>query len=271
MTELISLAVADRIATVTLNRAPVNAFNAEMFGAFHGHLDALAKRSDWSVLHIRSSLKVFSGGADLAEISTRFSAPDKMDAAAKVTRPFQELFQRISDLPQVSLAEIGGAAMGGGYELALGCDLRIAANEAKVGLPEPGLGLLPGGGGTQRLTWIAGPAVAARVILTAEYIDGKTRTRARHGAVGRAARGARGRGEEDRAEGGEPASALARRLQGLHPPRARSGTQRLCRRDRVDRPPARHRGDPAPRRRLPGRRPAIAFPLPMPLQAWGEG
>ena len=168
MSELIGLAVAERIATVTLDRPPVNAFNAEMFKAFHGILDGLAARSDWSVLHIRSALKVFSGGADLAEISTRFSAPDKMDAAAKVTRPFQELFQRISDLPQVSLAEIGGAAMGGGYELALGCDLRIAANEAKLGLPEPGLGLLPGGGGTQRLTWIAGPAVAARIILAAE-------------------------------------------------------------------------------------------------------
>ena len=165
MTDLISLAVAERIATVTLGRPPVNAFNAEMFAAFHGILDGLSKRSDWSVLHIRSALKVFSGGADLAEISTRFSAPDKMDAAAKVTQPFQELFQRISDLPQVSLAEIGGAAMGGGYELALGCDLRIAANEAKLGLPELGLGLLPGGGGTQRLTWLAGPAVAARIIL----------------------------------------------------------------------------------------------------------
>ena len=246
MTELISLAVADRIATVTLNRAPVNAFNAEMFAAFHGHLDALAKRSDWSVLHIRSSLKVFSGGADLAEISTRFSAPDKMDAAAKVTRPFQELFQRISDLPQVSLAEIGGAAMGGGYELALGCDLRIAANEAKVGLPEPGLGLLPGGGGTQRLTWIAGPAVAARVILTAEYIDGRSARELGmvQWAVPRAE--ARGRGEEDRAEGGEPASAVAGGLQGVHPARARSRAQRLCRRDRVDGPPARDRGDPAP-------------------------
>jgi enoyl-CoA hydratase len=173
MSELISLAVAERIATVTLGRAPVNAFNAEMFKTFHGILDGLAGRNDWSVLHIRSSLKVFSGGADLAEISTRFAAPDKMDAAAKVTRPFQELFQRISDLPQVSLAEIGGAAMGGGYELALGCDLRMAANEAKLGLPEPGLGLLPGGGGTQRLTWIAGPAVAARIILAADIVDGK--------------------------------------------------------------------------------------------------
>jgi enoyl-CoA hydratase/carnithine racemase len=174
MSEIIDLAVADRIATVTLNRPPVNAFNADMFTAFHGILDGLGRRSDWSVLHLRSGLKVFSGGADLAEIATRFASPDKMDAAAKVTRPFQELFQRISDLPQASLAEIGGAAMGGGYELALGCDLRIAANEAKLGLPEPGLGLLPGGGGTQRLTWIAGPAVAARVILTADAVDGKT-------------------------------------------------------------------------------------------------
>jgi enoyl-CoA hydratase len=174
MSELISLSVAERIATVTLQRPPVNAFNADMFKAFHAILDGLATRTDWGVLHIRSGIKVFSGGADLAEISTRFSAPDKMDAAAKVTRPFQELFQRISDLPQVSLAEINGAAMGGGYELALGCDLRIAANEAKIGLPEVGLGLLPGGGGTQRLTWIAGPAVAARIILAADTVDGKT-------------------------------------------------------------------------------------------------
>jgi enoyl-CoA hydratase/carnithine racemase len=174
MRNLINLKVAERIATVTLNRPPVNAFNAEMFASFHAILDDLGSRGDWSVLHIRSALAVFCGGADLAEISARFSAPDKMEAAAKTTRPFQELFQRIADLPQVSLAEIGGAAMGGGYELALGCDLRIAADEAKLGLPEVGLGLLPGGGGTQRLTWIAGPAVAARIILTGDRVDGKS-------------------------------------------------------------------------------------------------
>jgi enoyl-CoA hydratase len=206
MTDMITLTVAERIATVTLARPPVNAFNAEMFEAFHGILDGLSKRSDWSVLHIRSALKVFSGGADLAEISTRFAAPDKMDAAAKITKPFQELFQRIADLPQVSLAEIGGAAMGGGYELALGCDLRIAANEAKLGLPEPGLGLLPGGGGTQRLTWIAGPAVAARVILTAEAVDGKTAREL--GMVQWAVPRADLEGE---------AKKLAQRVAGLHP------------------------------------------------------
>jgi enoyl-CoA hydratase len=174
MVDCIELHVADRIATVVLNRPPVNALNGEMFAAFHGILDALARRNDWSVLHVRSSLKVFSAGADLDEVSTQFAHPDKMEAAARITRPFQELFQRISDLPQVSIAEIGGAAMGGGYELALACDLRIAANEARIGLPEPGLGLLPGGGGTQRLTWMAGPAVAARIILTAEAVDGST-------------------------------------------------------------------------------------------------
>ena len=169
---MIGLSVADRIATLTLNRPPVNAFNAAMFEAFAAALDALAARGDWSVLHIRSLLKVFSGGADLAEINARLAGTPPRQAAADTTRPFQQLFQRISDLPQVSLAEIAGAAMGGGFELALACDLRIAANEAKLGLPETGLGLLPGGGGTQRLSWIAGPAVAARIILTADRVDG---------------------------------------------------------------------------------------------------
>jgi enoyl-CoA hydratase/carnithine racemase len=174
MADNVTLKVADRIATVTLDRPPVNAFNADMFSAFNAILDGLGARTDWGVLHIRSANKVFSGGADLAEISSHFANADKMAAAAKVTRPFQALFQRISDLPQVSLAEIGGAAMGGGYELALGCDLRIAANEAKLGLPEVALGLLPGGGGTQRLSWIAGPAVAARMILAGDAVDGRT-------------------------------------------------------------------------------------------------
>jgi len=206
MRNLINLKVAGRIATVTLNRPPVNAFNGEMFTSFHAILDDLGSRGDWSVLHIRSALEVFCGGADLTEISTRFSAADKMEAAAKTTRPFQELFQRISDLPQVSLAEIGGAAMGGGYELALGCDLRIAANEAKLGLPEVGLGLLPGGGGTQRLTWIAGPAVAARIILTGDRVDGKSAREL--GMVQWAV---------PRAELEAEASKLAERVASLHP------------------------------------------------------
>lgn len=206
MAEYINLGVGDRIATVTLNRPPVNAFNADMFKAFHTALDTLAARSDWSVLHIRSALKVFSGGADLSEVSTHFASSEKMEAAARVTRPFQELFQRIADQPQVSLAEIGGAAMGGGYELALACDLRIAADEAKLGLPEAGLGLLPGGGGTQRLTWLAGPGVAARIILAADVVDGITAQQL--GMVQWSARDAELEDEAQR---------IARKVAALHP------------------------------------------------------
>jgi enoyl-CoA hydratase/carnithine racemase len=84
----------------------------------------------------------------------------------------QRLFERIEALPLVALAEIGGAALGGGLELALACDIRVAAVGAKLGLPEVGLGLLPGAGGTQRLTRLCGRGVANRLILGAEVVDG---------------------------------------------------------------------------------------------------
>jgi enoyl-CoA hydratase/carnithine racemase len=84
----------------------------------------------------------------------------------------QRVFARIERAPFVTLAEIGGAALGGGLELALACDLRVAAQEAKLALPEVGLGLLPAAGGTQRLTSLCGPGVARRLILGGEAIDG---------------------------------------------------------------------------------------------------
>jgi enoyl-CoA hydratase/carnithine racemase len=84
----------------------------------------------------------------------------------------QQLFSRIEAAPLVTLAEIGGAALGGGFELALACDLRIVAAEARIGLPEAGLGLLPGAGGTQRLTRLVGRGLAHRLILGAETPTG---------------------------------------------------------------------------------------------------
>jgi enoyl-CoA hydratase/carnithine racemase len=87
---------------------------------------------------------------------------------------FQALFSRIETLPGVTLAVISGAALGGGLELALACDLRIVAHEAKLGLPEASLGVIPGAGGTQRLTRLCGQGIANRLILTAEVIDGQS-------------------------------------------------------------------------------------------------
>lgn len=162
------------VATVTLDRTPVNAINNDWIATFGRHLDELERAGGWSVLHIRSSQKAFCAGADLTQIRSRFEMPDGGDVIVKDTAGFQRLFDRIERLPQVSLAEINGAAMGGGFELALACDLRIAANEAKLGLPEARLGLLPGAGGTQRLTRLVGPGIAARIILACEIVDGAT-------------------------------------------------------------------------------------------------
>jgi enoyl-CoA hydratase len=162
----------DGVVTLTLSRPPVNAISEEWVRLFEAKLDELAAGAPFTVLHIRSDQKVFCAGADLAEMRVRMDLPDSGDRTYSYVAGMQRLNARIEKLPQVTLAEIGGAAMGGGFELALSCDLRIAANEAKVGLPEARLGLIPGAGGTQRLTRLCGPAVAARVILGAEILDG---------------------------------------------------------------------------------------------------
>ncbi len=160
------------VATLTMCRPPVNAISEAWLHAFVTELDRIEADTTCKVLHVRSEQKVFCAGADLDEISARTEMPDGADRMYAYVAAIQRLYARIERLSIVTLAEIGGAAMGGGFELALACDLRIAANEAKLGLPEARLGLIPGAGGTQRLTRVAGAAVAARLILTAEVVDG---------------------------------------------------------------------------------------------------
>ncbi|MGB7687506.1 MAG: enoyl-CoA hydratase/isomerase family protein, partial [Pseudolabrys sp.] len=162
----------DAVTTLTLSHPPVNAISEEWVRVFDAKLDQLANGPRYTVLHIRSDQKVFCAGADLKEVRTRMHASDGADRMYAYVASIQRLYARIERLPQVTLAEIGGAAMGGGLELALACDLRIAATEANLGLPEARLGLIPGAGGTQRLTRLCGPALAARLILGAEIIDG---------------------------------------------------------------------------------------------------
>ena len=165
---MIDLRVDRSVATVTLCRAPVNAMSDEWVERFHQVLDALDERDDWLVLHVRSAQKIFSAGADLSQIAENFSQP--MEAQLDVGRRYQKLFHRISRLSAITLAEIGATALGGGLELALACDLRVASSKAKMGFPEVTLGLIPGAGGTQRLTWLCGRAVASRLILSGEVI-----------------------------------------------------------------------------------------------------
>ncbi|HSG94398.1 MAG TPA: enoyl-CoA hydratase/isomerase family protein, partial [Afifellaceae bacterium] len=125
-----------------------------------------------SVVHFKSALRTFCAGADLNLMRALLVTPEGRNAMVAVVRRIQDAFSRLEAMPMVSVAEIGGAALGGGLELALACDLRVAGESARLGLPEAGLGLVPGAGGTQRLPRICGEAVARRLILGAEVVDG---------------------------------------------------------------------------------------------------
>ena len=171
---IIELTQRDGVAVLILSSAPVNALSKRLMGALHSSLDAIEGNRDIRVLHLRSALKVFCAGADLAEMRANLANPSSVDDQIAAVRDMQAVLKRIETLPLATVAEIGGAAMGGGLELALAFDFRVAANEAKLALPETSLGLIPGAGGTQRLTALCGPAVAKRLILGAEILDGAT-------------------------------------------------------------------------------------------------
>jgi enoyl-CoA hydratase len=161
-----------RVVVVTLSRPPVNALNDELIARLDVALDQASADAEVAVLHIRSDQKTFCAGADLAQLRSCFATPDGPDAMIETVRRMQRLFERIEAAGAVTIAEVGGAAMGGGLELALACDLRVAAAEARLGLPEASLGLLPAAGGTQRLTRLCGQGTAKRMILGAEVVDG---------------------------------------------------------------------------------------------------
>lgn len=170
---MISVSREGNVLVATLSRPPVNALNAEMVASLDAMLNQVEESGDISVLHIRSDQKVFCAGADLALMSSCFSTPQGPDEMVEVVRDLQRLFDRIDAAPVVTVAEIGTTAMGGGMELALACDVRIAAFEAKLGLTEIRLGLLPAGGGTQRLTRLCGRGIASRLILSGEVVGGQ--------------------------------------------------------------------------------------------------
>ncbi len=170
--DVIGLRMEGPVARVVLQRPPVNAINPEWIGCLNRVLDEIGARGGVSVIHISSALKSFCAGADLKMMRELLSTPQGREDMVDLVRDIQKAFARLEDSSAVTLAEISGAALGGGLELALACDLRVAGDAARLGLPEASLGLLPGAGGTQRLPRIAGEAVARRLILGAEVIDG---------------------------------------------------------------------------------------------------
>lgn len=165
--KILKINIIDRIATVTISRpAVLNALNSGFFKELNHFLDDLEPREDVRVLVITGEGKAFVAGADISEM-----AGMNPEQAFAFSKSGQDTFDRLESLRIPVIAAVNGYALGGGCELAMACDFRIASKLAKFGQPEMNLGLIPGYAGTQRLPRIAGSGNALYLILTAETIS----------------------------------------------------------------------------------------------------
>lgn len=160
--------VRDRIATITINRPDkLNALNDATIAELDEAIGEVIRRKDvGGAIVTGTGAKAFVAGADIAELSTQGSLDGRTRAMAG-----QRVFSRFEQSPKPVIAAINGFALGGGLELALACHIRIASDNAKVGLPEVKLGIAPGYGGTQRLPRLIGKGRALQLMLTAEMTD----------------------------------------------------------------------------------------------------
>jgi enoyl-CoA hydratase len=160
----------DRVAFITINRPEKrNALNIKTREEGAAALDELAEDDSVRVVIITGAGdKAFIAGADIGEFAGRTSV---MQRSVMLGR---SLFTAIDNFPKPVIAMINGYCLGGGNELAMACDLRIASETASFGQPEINLGIIPGGGGTQRLTRLVGEGKAMELILTGEIIDART-------------------------------------------------------------------------------------------------
>lgn len=159
---------ADGILVVTFSRTEaLNALNQETLHELAQALDDIYSNDKVrGVIFTGDGDKAFVAGADIRELS----AMSREDALA-LSEYGQGLFRKIEQCPKPIVAAINGFALGGGCELAMACHIRLAVEHAKLGQPEVNLGIIPGYGGTQRLTRLAGPGRALEIILTGDLID----------------------------------------------------------------------------------------------------
>ncbi|MRG85269.1 enoyl-CoA hydratase [Salinibacillus xinjiangensis] len=160
--------IDQHIGLITLNRPyAANAFSSKLLQDFNTVLDQVEANKKLRVLVVKGSgEKAFCAGADLKEREGMSDAE-----VIQAVRSIKQTLTRVEQLSIPSIAAMKGAAFGGGLELALACDIRIASTEAKMGLTETSLGIIPGAGGTQRLPRLIGPGKANYLILTANRLS----------------------------------------------------------------------------------------------------
>ncbi|MWA13746.1 enoyl-CoA hydratase/isomerase family protein [Streptomyces sp. BA2] len=161
----VHLEVAEGVGTIRLDRPPMNALDIALQDRLKELAEEATRRDDVRAVIIYGGEKVFAAGADIKEMQA-------MDHAAMVARSrgLQDSFTAVARIPKPVVAAVTGYALGGGCELALCADFRIAADNAKLGQPEILLGLIPGAGGTQRLSRLVGPSKAKDLIFTGRMV-----------------------------------------------------------------------------------------------------
>ncbi|MFB7031166.1 MULTISPECIES: enoyl-CoA hydratase/isomerase family protein [unclassified Streptomyces] len=161
----VNLEVAEGVGTIRLDRPPMNALDVATQDRLRELAQEATDRDDVRAVVLYGGEKVFAAGADIKEMQV-------MDHVAMVkrSRALQDAFTAVARIPKPVVAAITGYALGGGCELALCADYRIAADNAKLGQPEILLGLIPGAGGTQRLSRLVGPSRAKDLIFTGRMV-----------------------------------------------------------------------------------------------------
>jgi enoyl-CoA hydratase/carnithine racemase len=163
---LVRLEVEAGIGTIRIDRPPMNALNAEIQHAFVEVCREAAERADIAAVVVYGGEKVFAAGADVKEMAT-MSYTDMVEHSALL----QDFTRALARIPKPTVAAVTGYALGGGCEVALACDWRVCADDARLGQPEILLGIIPGAGGTQRLARLVGPARAKDIVFSGRFVD----------------------------------------------------------------------------------------------------
>ncbi|MCW6007629.1 enoyl-CoA hydratase/isomerase family protein [Micromonospora sp. CPCC 205371] len=166
MAEFVRVETKDGVGTIRLDRPPMNALNTQVQEELRAAASAVTTDAEVRAVVVYGGEKVFAAGADIKEMADM----SYVDMAARA-RELSSAFDAIARIPKPVVAAITGYALGGGCELALACDWRVVADDAKLGQPEIKLGIIPGAGGTQRLARLVGTARAKDLVMSGRMVD----------------------------------------------------------------------------------------------------
>ncbi|MDT7546933.1 MAG: hypothetical protein QOE99_3043 [Actinomycetota bacterium] len=166
MGEFVRLEVDAAVGTIRLDRPKMNALNAQVQEEIRACAVEASERADVRAVVLYGGERVFAAGADIKEMKD-MSYVDMLARADAL----QDCFKAVARIPKPVIAAITGYALGGGCELSMCADFRVVADNAKMGQPEILLGVIPGAGGTQRLTRLVGPAKAKDIVFTGRFVD----------------------------------------------------------------------------------------------------